>query len=139
MTKQNQTSPHAGFAARLKALLKIKADGNASECARAMGVSPQAVSKWLAGQQMPRGKMMEKLAEWLGTTPSYLRFGDAIDAPPPGPKFVLMWVEADREVPLLNDFRQGTDLGKKQLLAAARRMEKLPGDELPPDPASADD
>jgi len=141
MTKQNQLPPHAEFAARFKALLQIKADGNASACARAMGVTPQAVSKWLGGMQMPRGTQLEKLAGWLGTTPSHLRFGEAADTPPPapGPKFVLMWVESDREVPLLNDFRQGTDLGKKQLLAAAKRMEKLPEDERPPEPPSTDD
>ena len=138
MTKQNQPSPHAGFAARLAPLLQVKADGNASECARAMGCSPQAVSKWLAGAQMPRGVQVEKLAAWLDTTPGYLRFGQGAETGPAPPdlKFVLMWVEAEREVPLLNDFRQGTDRGQKQLLAAANRMEKMPADDRPPLPPS---
>lgn len=79
---------------------------------------------------------MEKLAAWLFTTPGYLRFGESTGELPPSPepKFILMYVDAELEVPLLNDFRLGTDLGKKQLLAAAKRMEKRPPDEWPPAP-----
>lgn len=110
-----------------------------------MGCTPQAVSKWAAGAQMPRGEQMEKLAAWLNTTPGYLRFGAISDEmpppppPPPGPKFILMWVESGLEVPLLNDFRLGTERGQKQLLAAARRMEKRPEDDWPREPASPAD
>ena len=79
---------------------------------------------------------MGKLAAWLGTTPGYLRFGEGVkDLPQPAsPEFVLMYVDASLEVPLLNDFRLGTERGQKQLLAAANRMEKRPASEWPPRP-----
>lgn len=141
MTTENQTPRFADFGKRFTALLTARANNNKSECARAMGCTPQAVSKWAAGEQMPRGDQMEKLAAWLYTTPGYLRFGESTDELPPAPepKFILMYVDADLEVPLLNDFRLGTDLGKRQLLAAAKRMEKRPSDEWPAEPSSSAD
>jgi transcriptional regulator with XRE-family HTH domain len=143
MTTENQPPRYAEFGKRFGELLQASsAKGNQSECARAMNCTPQAVSKWASGIQLPRGEQMEKLAAFLGTTAAYLRFGKGGDEvqPPPiqasSPKFVLMYVDIDTEVPLLNDFRLGTERGQKQLLAAARRMEKRPEGERPPEPAS---
>ncbi|WP_238531330.1 LexA family transcriptional regulator [Collimonas fungivorans] len=52
--------------------------GNQSEMARYVGVSPQAVQKWIAGESEPRGKNLDLAAEFLGTSPAILKFGDKI-------------------------------------------------------------
>lgn len=53
---------------------------NQSELARQMGVSPQAVQKWEAGETVPRGQRIERLASALGVTVSYLMSGTGADA-----------------------------------------------------------
>lgn len=60
---------------RLTDLLQAKNGGNQSEMARAVGVTPQAVQKWMAGITEPRGKNLEMAAEFLGVSPAYLKFG----------------------------------------------------------------
>lgn len=60
---------------RIVELLEQKNGGNQSEMARFIGVSPQAVQKWIAGATEPRGANLEKAAEFLGVTPSVLKFG----------------------------------------------------------------
>jgi phage repressor protein C with HTH and peptisase S24 domain len=49
---------------------------NQSELARQMGVSPQAVQKWEAGETVPRGQRIEHLAAVLGVSVSYLMSDD---------------------------------------------------------------
>lgn len=49
---------------------------NQSELARQMGVSPQAVQKWEAGETVPRGQRIERLASVLSVPVSYLMSGD---------------------------------------------------------------
>jgi transcriptional regulator with XRE-family HTH domain len=63
------------FLARLNRMLHDKNGGNQSEMARALGVTPQAVQKWLAGQTEPRGKHMRGVADYFGVSESFLRFG----------------------------------------------------------------
>lgn len=63
------------MATRLKELLLRKNGGNQSELARHVEVTPQAVQKWVAGESEPRGKNLERVAEFLGTTPAFLKFG----------------------------------------------------------------
>lgn len=62
---------------RIEQLLADKNGGNQSEMARFVGVSPQAVQKWVAGGSEPRGKNLDMAAEFLGVTPSYLKFGES--------------------------------------------------------------
>lgn len=64
------------MANRLERLLQAKNGGNQSELARHVGVSPQAVQKWVAGGSEPRGQNLDKAAEFLGVTPAFLKFGD---------------------------------------------------------------
>jgi phage repressor protein C with HTH and peptisase S24 domain len=64
------------MAIRIEQLLADKNGGNQSEMARFIGVSPQAVQKWVAGGSEPRGKNLEMAAEFLGVSPAYLKFGD---------------------------------------------------------------
>ena len=63
------------MANRLTSLLEAKNGGNQSEMARFIGVTPQAVQKWMAGDTEPRGKNLERAAEYLGVTPAMLKFG----------------------------------------------------------------
>jgi len=63
------------MANRIESYLAAKNGGNQSEMARYVGVSPQAVQKWIAGLAEPRGKNLELAAEFLGVTPAHLKFG----------------------------------------------------------------
>lgn len=49
--------------------------GNQSVLARFVGVSPQAVQQWVAGETTPRGKNLAKIAEFFGVSPSIVQFG----------------------------------------------------------------
>lgn len=66
------------MATRIERYLADKNGGNQSEMARFVGVSPQAVQKWIAGAAEPRGKNLDLAAQFLGVTPAELKFG----APP---------------------------------------------------------
>lgn len=78
------------MANRIEKLLTEKNGGNQSEMARFIGVSPQAVQKWVAGDSEPRGKNLDLAAEFLGVTPAHLKFGiemsrpSDVDTVPPG-------------------------------------------------------
>jgi phage repressor protein C with HTH and peptisase S24 domain len=63
------------MATRLQQYLLDKNGGNQSELARFVNVTPQAVQKWVAGETEPRGKNLERAAEFLGVTPATLKFG----------------------------------------------------------------
>lgn len=63
-------------AKRIETALQAKNGGNQSEMARYIGVSPQAVQKWVAGDAEPRGRNLELAAEFLGMSQSMLKFGD---------------------------------------------------------------
>lgn len=60
---------------RLRRLLDAS-NRNRSELARHVGVSPQAVQKWLAGEAEPRRHHIEAIASFLGVTPSALLYGE---------------------------------------------------------------
>ncbi|HEY9147038.1 MAG TPA: S24 family peptidase [Thiobacillus sp.] len=63
------------MANRLQQLLLKKNGGNQSEMARFIHVSPQAVQKWISGETEPRGKNLDKAAEFLGVSAAELKFG----------------------------------------------------------------
>lgn len=63
------------MANRLEISLQNKNGGNQSELARFVGVSPQAVQKWVSGETVPKGNNLTKAAEFLGVSPAYLQFG----------------------------------------------------------------
>jgi len=70
------------MASRIEKLLADKNGGNQSEMARFIGVSPQAVQKWIAGGSEPRGRNLDLAAEFLGVTPAHLKFGIVMDQHP---------------------------------------------------------
>lgn len=63
------------MANRIEKALNDKNGGNQSEMARFVGVSPQAVQKWVAGASEPRGKNLELAAQFLDVSPAFLLFG----------------------------------------------------------------
>ncbi|TWI41056.1 peptidase S24-like protein [Pseudoduganella flava] len=63
------------MATRLSRLLQQKNGGNQSEMARYVGVSPQAVQKWVSGVSEPKGKNLQRAAEFLGVEPGFLLYG----------------------------------------------------------------
>ncbi len=65
------------MAQRLIDALTRKNGGNQSELARFVKVSPQAVQKWISGESEPRGINLTRAAQFLGVSPSYLKFGEA--------------------------------------------------------------
>lgn len=67
------------MATRIEKLLADRNGGNQSEMARYVGVSPQAVQKWVAGESEPRGKNLDLAAQFLGVTPAHLKFGVVMD------------------------------------------------------------
>ncbi len=69
------------MANRIETLLAAKNGGNQSEMARFVGVTPQAVQKWISGSSEPRGKNLELAAQFLGVTPAALKFGVDATAP----------------------------------------------------------
>lgn len=69
------------MATRIEKLLADKNGGNQSEMARFVGVSPQAVQKWVAGGSEPRGQNLTLAAEFLGVTPAHLKFGAQAEQP----------------------------------------------------------
>lgn len=73
------------MATRLAKLLQARNGGNQSEMARYIGVSPQAVQKWMAGLSEPKGQNLQRAAEFLGVTPGVLLYGSEGRAQDNGP------------------------------------------------------
>lgn len=92
------------MAKRLTDLLQAKNGGNQSEMARYIGVTPQAVQKWLAGVTEPRGKNLELAAQFLGVTPSVLKFGDG---PQPFDENVSSVHQGLRPIPVISSVQAG--------------------------------
>lgn len=129
--KKYDNDPADEFAKRLDEALERKNGGNQSELARHVQCTSQAVSKWLAGSQFPRDRMLRKIADYLGTTPEYLKFGTlASPLPPPPTQWFLMYLQAE-EAELLTHIRELSETGHKQLRASLINAEKLPPEALP--------
>ena len=63
------------IAARLTALLQQK-HMEQKKLAQAVGVTPQAVNRWVKGQSEPTSEMAVKMASVLGVTAGWLCYGD---------------------------------------------------------------
>lgn len=60
---------------RIAGLLDAKNEGNQSDLARYVGVSPQAVQQWIAGKTVPKGKNLDALARFFNVAPGFILFG----------------------------------------------------------------
>lgn len=120
----------AEFAARLQALLDERANGNQSALARAVKCSPQAVNKWLLGEGFPRAGLLPKVAEFFHVTPAYLRYGHEDGKPQDADTFYILMYVHPREAKILTNYREGTEVGKKQLELSSSLIEKLPKEKL---------
>ena len=60
---------------RIEKLLQAKNGGNQSELARFVGVTPQAVQQWISGDTAPKGKNLEKVADFLCVSRAFLSYG----------------------------------------------------------------
>lgn len=100
------------MATRIEQLLLARNGGNQSEMARHVGVSPQAVQKWVAGDSEPRGKNLDLAAEFLGVTPAHLKFGIVMDqhqgAAAPVPAGMMRVHAADENDPALTPIMKVT-------------------------------
>lgn len=141
---------------RIERLLEQKNGGNQSELARYVGVSPQAVQQWIAGETSPRGKNLEKAADFLGVSPAMLRFGQQTEpnvAPAPvGTKRIPliscvqagMWTEiSDTYAPgdaadwLLTDLELSTSAFALEIKGDSMLPDFRPGDRVIIDPEIA--
>lgn len=121
----------AEFGKRLSDALESKNNGNQSELARVVGCTPQAANKWVSGIQFPREKYLRRIADFLGVTPEWLRFGSpSTPVAPPAPQYLLLYVLIE-EAEILSLYRGLTERGKRQFKAAIDAAEKLPDEALP--------
>jgi SOS-response transcriptional repressor LexA len=86
---------------RIERLLKAKNGGNQSELARFVGVSPQAVQQWIADETSPRGRNLERAADFLLVSPGELRFGQLAG------RNVAPAALGTRQIPLINSVQAG--------------------------------
>lgn len=90
---------------RIYDLLRVKAGGNQSELARFIPVSPQAVQQWVedVDPTTPRGKNLDRCAEFFGVTSRDLQFGGpSVDAVLGRPVVLQRDVRDVFEIPLLD-------------------------------------
>lgn len=76
--------PSQTLGERLKAAMRRKGVRN-PEVAQVAGVHLKTVSKWLGDTQVPDGEALERVAQLLGVSTTWLRFG-AEDAPRTTPR-----------------------------------------------------
>ena len=78
-------------------------------------VTVHAVRKWIMGESIPTQDRVRVLAAWLGVSPNWLRFGEAVakgDSPTPSAE----------EYVLLRSFRRLGAQERRQILALVQTM-----------------
>lgn len=78
--RDNGKGPGTGFGERLSGLLKEKGISN-YRLAKDLGINESAVRHWKKDASEPRGDTLLRMAEYLGVTPAWLRFGEPGPAP----------------------------------------------------------
>lgn len=118
------------MAKRMAAALERKNGGNQSELGRYVGVSPQAVQKWLAGDNEPRGKNLRKVAEFVGVSEIVLLFGEdatqpqALTTSPSQVKPEDQPVTVDEIMELIALYQEAAPEGRALILDSARSAKK---------------
>ena len=121
--KQPEPSESQAFAQRLRAALTA-ADVAVSPTAvqrkfNALSgdaaISVHAVRKWIMGESIPTQERIRVLAAWLGVSPNWLRFGEAVaSGRSPTP--------SAQEYVLLRSYRRLSAREQEQLLALVQTM-----------------
>lgn len=116
---------------RIEKALEEKNGGNQSEMARFVGVTPQAVQKWIAGDSEPKGKNLKLAAEFLGMSEAELRYGDpnggknkAHRVAQVVPPYLLDQPTPDEIIELIALFSQSNARGRSNILSLARTAAK---------------
>jgi AraC-like DNA-binding protein len=121
--KQPELTESQAFAQRLRAALTA-ADVAVSPTAVQrkfnavsgdVPLSVHAVRKWIMGESIPTQDRVRVLAAWLGVSPNWLRFGEAVakgDSPTPSAE----------EYVLLRSFRRLGAQERRQILALVQTM-----------------
>lgn len=84
-------------------------------------VTVHAVRKWIMGESIPTQDRVRVLAAWLGVSPNWLRFGEAVakgDSPTPSAE----------EYVLLRSFRRLGAQERRQILALVQTMARGRGE-----------
>jgi phage repressor protein C with HTH and peptisase S24 domain len=116
------------MANRIQEALIKKNGGNQSEMARYVGVAPQAVQKWIAGKSEPRGKNLERAAEFLGVPAAVLKFGPAQKPQDVGIIFAPNDLEPSLRRIIADEVESGPNLiGRPKLLPVVGRCQAGPG------------
>ena len=90
--------------------MKERGEDNQSELARYVGVSPQAVQQWVKGDTAPRGKNLQKVAEYFGVPQSYIQFGEGAvteQVKIKGLVPLISWVQAGNWTETIDNFSPG--------------------------------
>lgn len=82
-----QITPAKAFGRRVAQERRHKAvaeerDIAQKDVAKALSVSESTVSRWEAGEVMPRDDVLTRLAKYFGVTPAWLRYGQEPRAAP---------------------------------------------------------
>lgn len=80
---------------RHKAFLDAR-DLGQKDVAKAVGVSESTLSRWEAGETMPREEAMLKLARYFKVTPAWLRYGTEPREAGPRPQLAADTRRADK-------------------------------------------
>lgn len=107
---------------RIEAALLMKNGGNQSEMARYVGVTPQAVQKWIAGDSEPKGKNLKLAAEFLGMSEAVLRYGDSSGKIPAAPKLQQVRSDYNTDMPSADEVAELVNNFVKIKSAKTRRM-----------------
>lgn len=117
---------------RIESALLKKNGGNQSELARYVGVTPQAVQKWIAGEAEPKGTNLKLAAEYLGMNEADLRYGSTKGRKEAPFNVVAQVAEPhqvdqptpDEIIELIALFSQSNSRGRSNILSLARSVAK---------------
>ena len=82
-------------------------------------VTIHAVRKWLFGQAIPTHKKLQMLANWLGVSASWLRFGEGAERPPAAMRSDSL---RDHEVKLISQLRSLSPEDAMMVTKLVRRL-----------------
>jgi transcriptional regulator with XRE-family HTH domain len=112
--------------ARREKSVRDRADVRPVDVARALEVSAAAVSDWEADKKTPREELLTRLADFLGVTPAFLRYGvrEAPAAVVPAGAIVHSYTEEERQADAIQ-----AEKDRAAIAARRRKRRKAAGDQ----------